>query len=114
MQHEYFVYDGQEVVRTGRIASKDQQVRGYNGTRNVTATVIEIMPVVKPGEMTWKRWVSEDELYIINDTKADDVLPELPVDEEPVARDPNYDPLDQILDSLRGKTTNGKTGGNKT
>ena len=107
MQHEYFVYDGQEVIKTGRIASKEHDVRGYNGTRKVLETVIEITPMVKPGEYAWKRWVREDELYVINDTRADDHLPELPVDLETPLKDPNYDPVDQILDSLRGKKNNG-------
>ena len=107
MQHEYYVYDGQEVVKTGRIASRDHQVRGYNGTRQVTETVIEITPVVKQGEYAWKRWVREDELYVINDTRADEPLPELPVDPETPLEDPNYDTVDRILDSLRGKKNNG-------
>ena len=109
MQHDYFVYDGQEVVRTGRIASKEHQVRGYNGTRMVTETVIEITPVVKSGEYAWKRWVREDELYIINDASAEDELAELPVDTQPRAEEPSYDPVDKLLDSLRGRKTDGSS-----
>lgn len=103
-QHEYFVYDGIEVIKTGRIASKDQQVRGYNGTRKVTEVVVEITPVPRSGELSWKRWVREDELYIIDDV-ADGA--ELPVDPMTLPTDPIEDPLDEVLNSLRGKHKDG-------
>lgn len=107
MQHEYFVFDGQEVIKTGRIASKEQNVRGYQGTRLVTENVVEITPIVGPGEYAWKRWVREDELYVINDVRASEPMPNIPVDELPKA-DPGYDEVDKLLDSLRGKKNDGQ------
>lgn len=102
MQQEYFVYDGQEVTKTGRIASKEQQVRGYSGTRMVLENVVEITPVLAPGEYAWKRWVREDELYVINDSRVDQPPVEFPVD-VPVTEEPPYDEVDKILQELRDK-----------
>lgn len=101
MEREYFVYDGLEVVKTGRIATKEHDVAGWQGTKKVLETVCEITPVVRPGEMTWKRWVKESELFVINDTYAEQDAGELPVDIKinPVVQDA----VEDILDKLRGR-----------
>lgn len=107
-----FVYDGQEVYRTGRIATREHSVRGYSGTREVTETVIEITPLVQSGEYAWKRWVKESELFIINDSEADQpttVVVDETLTELPWSTDPEYDPVDQLLEQMRGKQQNGST-----
>lgn len=102
MERQYFVYDGLEVVKTGRIASRAQEVRGYNGSRKVLETVVEITPIVKDGSLQWKKWVREDELYVINDADADKLVP---VDDHD---NQNYDVVDDILSNLRNRNLDGK------
>lgn len=104
---QYFVYDGQEVIKTGRIASREHQVPGWNGTKTVLESVCEITPIVRPGEYAWKKWVKENELFVINDVAAEDPMPDLPIDPSPTAEDPSYNPLDDILDTLRGRKQDG-------
>src|SRR5690606_7994258 len=99
MQREYFVYDGLEVIRTGRIASRNSQVKTYKGSSIKAETVVEIMPIAAQGTATWKKWVREDELFVITDTsdssdvQIDSTLEPLP--------EPGDNPLDKILNSLR-------------
>lgn len=99
-QRQYFVYDGQEVIKTGRIASREFQATGWAGSKMVTENVCEITPLVRPGEYAWKKWVKEDELFVINDTAAGDPLID---DQLPVPEDPSYNAVDQLLDKLRGR-----------
>lgn len=106
-QRQYFVYDGQEVIKTGRIASREHQVSGWNGSKMVLESVCEITPIVRPGEYAWKKWVKESELFVINDVSASDPLTDLPVDDLPEPSDPSYNPLDDILDTLRGRKKDG-------
>jgi hypothetical protein len=60
---ETCVYDGQEVVRTGRTAVRTLRVT-LSGTPR-EETVFEITPLDSYGEPPWKKWVPDSELYKI-------------------------------------------------
>lgn len=106
MGREYFVYDGQEVIKTGRIASREHDVAGWQGSKKVLESVCEITPIT-PGEYAWKKWVRENELFVINDTHANEDMGELPVDNLRIENDPPYDAVDDILEKLRGRKQDG-------
>lgn len=55
-----YVYNGVEVVATGRIATKKLK-------RDRTITLVEITPYDNPVEH-WKRWVDQDDLMKISYT----------------------------------------------
>lgn len=103
MGREYFVYDGEEVIKTGRIASREHDVTGWQGSKKVLESVCEITPLVRPGEYAWKKWVRESELFVINDTYADQEMGALPVDPLISESNPPYDAVDDILEKLRGR-----------
>lgn len=107
MGREYFVYDGQEVIKTGRIASREHDVNGWQGSKKVLESVCEITPLVQPGDYAWKKWVRESELFVINDTYADEEMGELPVDPLRIESNPPYDAVDDILEKLRGRKQDG-------
>lgn len=107
MEREYFVYDGQEVIKTGRIATKEHDAIGWQGSKKVLETVCEITPVVQGGEYAFKKWVKESELFVINDTYADQELTDLPVDPVRNEDNPGYDAVDDILKQLRDRTKDG-------
>ncbi len=54
-----FVYETTEVVKTGRTARKKSQMTGKD------QVMFEITPV-DPESIQWKKWVPEDQLYIID------------------------------------------------
>lgn len=109
MEREYFVYDGLEVIKTGRIATKEHDAIGWQGTKKVLETVCEITPIVRPGEYAFKKWVRESELFIINDTYAEQGIDNLSIDRPLVQNesDPTYDAVDDILEKLRGRKQDG-------
>ena len=106
MGREYFVYDGQEVIKTGRIASREHDVAGWQGSKKVLESVCEITPTAA-GDYAWKKWVRESELFIINDTYADEPIGEVPVDPLRIESNPTYDAVDDILEKLRGRKQDG-------
>lgn len=55
-----YVYDGVEVRKTGRTASKESPT--LRGKR--TVTLVEITPV--GDDDGWKKWVDEDSLYVVD------------------------------------------------
>lgn len=59
MAIETFVYEGQEVVKTGRIA--EQQVKTINNKVKIN-TLVEITPKEPDG---WKKWVNPSELFTV-------------------------------------------------
>lgn len=67
MSEEQYVYDGTLVKKTGRRAVK-QKPDNSNRRRSVNAPdqyVYEIEPA--ESEIIWKKWVKEEELYVILD-----------------------------------------------
>lgn len=54
-----FVYETTEVKKTGRTARKKSQMTGKD------QVMFEITPV-DPESIQWKKWVPEDQLYIID------------------------------------------------
>jgi hypothetical protein len=58
-----YVYDGIEVRKTGRTASKESPT--LRGKRFVT--LIEITPV--GDDVGWKKWVDENSLYVVEENK---------------------------------------------
>jgi hypothetical protein len=70
MKNETYVYDGQEVRKTGRTARK--KPRGSNLNRISAAKEmiqIEIEPLKDPNSdaILWKKWVREEELFQIDE-----------------------------------------------
>jgi len=61
MSNETFVYDGSEVKKTGRTASKE--VKRLPGRPPMIFTLIEITPVE---DEAWKKWVKNEELFLID------------------------------------------------
>lgn len=59
MTEKTFVYDGTEVRKTGRKATK--QSRTLNGAK--TIEIVEITPV--DPDLEWKKWVNPDELFAV-------------------------------------------------
>lgn len=55
-----YVYEGTEVEKTGRCATKTIKLT----SRSFTETMFEIQPVDKTGP-TWKRWVKETDLFTV-------------------------------------------------
>jgi len=55
-----YVYEGTEVEKTGRLATKTIKLT----SRSFTETMFEIQPVDKTGP-TWKRWVKETDLFTV-------------------------------------------------
>lgn len=58
-----FVYDGTEVVRTGRIAKASNVKAGAKP--HISQILIEIKPLDK--DIEWKKWVKQSELFEIDD-----------------------------------------------
>ena len=58
----HFVYEGTEVRKTGRIATKERKTGRLGGT--VADKLVEIEPV--DPDMSWKKWVNEIHLYTIS------------------------------------------------
>ena len=54
-----YVYETTEVKKTGRTARKKSQMTGKD------QVMFEITPV-DPESIQWKKWVPEDQLYIID------------------------------------------------
>lgn len=107
VEREYFVYEGQEVIKTGRVATKEHDAIGWQGSKKVLETVCEITPVVQQGEYAYKKWVKESELFVINDTYADQELTDLPIDDLRIEDNPAYDAVDDILKQLRDRNQDG-------
>ena len=102
MSRSYFVYEGVEVIKTGRFATRKINAKTYSGPKTTEEVVFEISPIPRAGETQWKRWVREEELFTIQE--ADDVPnlsavepPELPVEN---------DVLNNILSSMRRSDAN--------
>ena len=59
-----YVYNGILVVKTGRAASKQSSKQTLRSSRTFEETIVEIVPVdIEDG--TWKRWVAESDLFVI-------------------------------------------------
>lgn len=59
-----YVYDGTEVRKTGRIATRESKtVPG----KAVISQLVEICPV--SSEFDWKKWVNPDHLYEVKESK---------------------------------------------
>lgn len=59
-----FVYDGVLVHKTGRVAKKKSSKHTLRQSLSIEETIVEIIPVdLEDG--TWKRWVSEEELFVV-------------------------------------------------
>lgn len=100
MSHCYYVYEGVEVIKTGRIATKKVEMKVYSGVRVVEEVVHEITPIPRPGEHQWKRWVRESELFTIQET--DGTSEEFPVVGLDNTNENNV--LNDILSSMRRPT----------
>ena len=54
-----YVYEGTEVKKTGRVATKTLSVK------NKELQLVEITPV--DSTFDWKKWVRPDDLYLVKD-----------------------------------------------
>lgn len=60
-----FVYDGVLVHKTGRVAKKTSNKHTLRKSHSIEETIVEIIPVdIEDG--TWKRWVSEEDLFVVD------------------------------------------------
>ena len=69
MTNKTYVYDGQEVRKTGRTARKKFKTTGRVGlSKRQDQIQIEIEALKDPNTDTtpWKKWVREEELYQID------------------------------------------------
>ena len=74
MTNKTYVYDGQEVRKTGRTARKKPRGQNLNRLSAAREAIqIEIEALKDPNTDTtpWKKWVREEELYQI-DGEGDD------------------------------------------
>lgn len=62
LDKETYVYEGDEVTKTGRTASKQIQVLP---SKVRTEILVEITPVSTDG-FAWKKWVSEKSLFRVD------------------------------------------------
>lgn len=60
MTSQTFVYDGQEVQLTGRIATR--RLRTTSG-KEIESRLVEITPVGE--ESGWKKWVNPEQLFTV-------------------------------------------------
>jgi hypothetical protein len=58
---ETFVYDGVEVVKTGRTAAREMRAVGNRDPKKLI--LVEIKPV--DTDLDWKKWVDPNQLFII-------------------------------------------------
>jgi len=70
-----YVFEGTEVIKTGRVAVKQRRPRSASArvlptvaTQNVT--LVEITPL--DSTFDWKKWVTEEALYIVEDNKSEE------------------------------------------
>lgn len=56
-----WVYDGTEVIKTGREATRELKTPAGKVTR--TMTLVEIKPIDEV--MDWKKWVNPSELFVV-------------------------------------------------
>jgi hypothetical protein len=56
-----FVFDGTEVTKTGRIASRTKMRRSKTENQEIEI-LVEVVPVDDP---IWKKWVKETDLFLI-------------------------------------------------
>ena len=82
MTNKTYVYDGQEVRKTGRTARKKSS-RGRPRARGASSTFkeqiqIEIAALSNPNmdATPWKQWVREEELYQIDGESEPDIWTE--------------------------------------
>ena len=68
-----YVYDGQEVKKTGRVARKKRSTSALVKGKSAEPTVVEIEALPDPHADTqpWKKWVKEEELYEIEGPEPD-------------------------------------------
>lgn len=62
---QLYVLDGTLVSKTGRTATRESQKTTLRKTVKFVETIVEVLPV-DTEDGTWKRWVSEDELFVVN------------------------------------------------
>lgn len=58
---ESFVFEGVEVIQTGRTAIRE--IKKPNGTVASTTKIVEIKPIDE--SMDWKKWVDPKLLFIV-------------------------------------------------
>lgn len=59
-----YVFNGVLVVPTGRVAFKDTTRQTLRASQTIKEKIIEVVPVdIEEG--TWKRWVAESELFVV-------------------------------------------------
>lgn len=102
MNRSYFVYEGVEVIKTGRFATRKINAKTYSGPKTTEEVVFEISPIPRAGETQWKRWVREEELFTIQE--ADDAPNISAV--EPHELPMENDVLNNILSSMRRSDAN--------
>lgn len=63
-QSAEYVFNGTLVTKTGRVAKKTTNKETLRASRTVEEQIVEIVPVdIEDG--TWKRWVAESDLFIV-------------------------------------------------
>ncbi len=58
-----YVYEGTEVKKTGRTATKQTKQVGASQAPKIF-TLVEITPVA---DFDWKKWVAEEQLFNVNE-----------------------------------------------
>lgn len=61
MSAKTYVYDGQEVQLTGRVAKR--KLRTTSG-KEIESRLVEITPVGE--ESGWKKWINPEQLYTVS------------------------------------------------
>jgi len=67
--NEIYIYDNTEVVKTGRKAEKQAEVKPKRSER--TPQTNDVLFEITPADQetgSWKKWVRQSDLYIISET----------------------------------------------
>ncbi len=62
-----YIYDGVEVIRTGRTATKNFTNKMTRSQTSIELRLYEIQPLDVSTHGSWKKWVSLDDLFTIED-----------------------------------------------
>jgi hypothetical protein len=68
MLDKTYVYDGVEVRKTGRVATRTHGTLPYSPPAK--STLVEITPV--DSDMDWKKWVDPRVLFTVDSTKKEE------------------------------------------
>ena len=72
-----YVYGEVVVVKTGRIAHKPEKTVSTKRRQSPLESGEQVMYEIEPavGDIKWKKWVKDEDLYVIEQPKSSDDIP---------------------------------------